>query len=133
MSAVCPNCRAAIPEQATACPQCGAEFGEHSAWKPIVGPPPKPQGNLQEWLGVAPAILAILGWLTVLLGAAMSSLREIGTFELYFWGLNRSLSGIGPTLALIAACLAVLVAILSKGRQLPWTGFVLGAWLWLLA
>ena len=84
-------------------------------------------------MGLASTILAIVAWLAVLLGAATRSLREVGTFELFFWGLNRSLSGLGPTLALAAACLAVLVAILSKGRQRPWTGFVLGAWLWLLA
>ncbi|MFH1023540.1 MAG: hypothetical protein V1809_09135 [Planctomycetota bacterium] len=70
--------RAAVPERAKACPECGAD--EKTGWSPDTlydgldlpdsgdaGSPDAPSGRIRRWLLVAVTILAFLGMLWFLL------------------------------------------------------------------
>ena len=134
MAAICPNCKAGVADNALACSKCGADFGEGSAWKPVVARhTAKSSSDLPLALRLGSALLSLAGWAVVLLGAVSRSLEQTGNLEMFRWGLTRSLTGFGPKMALAALLLGAAVAAISKGRAIPWVGILLGAGLLLFA
>lgn len=135
MSATCPNCRGAVAADAPACPHCKADFGKHSAWKPVVAGAGKAAaaGDPVFLSAMGATTLSVAAWVVVFLGAASASYQQVGGMGMFRWALSRSLAGFGPYLALAALLLGAVAFWLSKGKTVPRVAFVLGAGLWLFA
>ena len=80
---VCPNCDATLAMTAAVCTKCGALFGPHSQWKPLVQPARpifrsrlRPVFYVYAWLGAAMVICLLIGgeaeWIAAFIGWVIS-------------------------------------------------------------
>src|ERR1043165_7215789 len=89
--ALCPNCRTLVAITAAGCAKCGADFGPHSAWRPV----PQSPAEQEELPKLRPQPAAASATPKPSAAVTLVVMLVLELIGLLPWGVVSALSGMG--------------------------------------